>query len=507
MAQKKNSKRPLSPSQYIRLKGRTLPIDVCYINDDWQQQGMASIAVARQHQSGNYTVGTYLVDTFCLGVKDANSLFNISPEELNDLLDHLPDYTEITYNEVHNIIYGALTFAQEEADVAPHPDFALAQYLLEEDTDEIPLIEYEFGKDGKPFLCAKNQLEASQYLPRLQKRYGKDIPYLIRDDNNDLYDDYEPLDEYEGMSDEERAIYQELQDDETIQSMIASMEKMQKDYEAVEALTHTTYAYVHPPYPTALMLAHNELIAIYTKKYYFKLTRRVIKQLLELPRKTLIADLNLIILYELGKTDGDITPEMYEEYCNTITHALFLLGELQAAESLQTVLEILRQDYPCVDFHFSESRTEVICPTLYYIGRNQTDELMAFMKEPGLDCFLRSDVAHVLTFIAMNEPQRRGEVIEWFRHLLRFLITNVSDSTVYDATLAGTLILDLIDLHATELLPEIKELSDTGQVDFTCCGQYEEIEQEMLEKQQPLGDYTLQNIYQRYKQYEERWGD
>lgn len=253
------------------------------------------------------------------------------------------------------------------------------------------------------------------------------------------------------------------------------------------------------------MLVHNELKAIYTKKYYFKLPRRVIIQLLDLPRETLIADLNQIILYELGKSNGDIHPKMYEEYCNTITHALFLLGELKATESLQTVLEILRQDYPCLDFHFSDSRIEVLCPTLYYIGRNQTDELMAFMKEPGLDCFLRSDAVHVLTFIGMNEPQRRGEIIEWFRQLLRFLITNVSDSAVYDATLAGTLMLDLIDLHATELLPEIKELCDIEQIDLTCCGPYEEIEQEILESQQPLGDYTLHHIYQRYQQYEATW--
>lgn len=498
MAKKKKTQQPkqqpLSPSKYIRLKGRTLPITVCYINSNWQEQGIASIVVARQHQSGNFTVGTYLVDTYCLGVKDAGSLFNIPPESLDELIDRLPHRTEISYNEVHNIIYGVIAFAEEEANIAPHPDFELAQYLLEEDTDEIPLIEYEFGKDGKPFLCVGTQLEASRYLPKLQERYGKDIPFLVKDNEYSNFDNFEEFDD-----DYDESF-------ESGRSMI-EMEQTLKGYEETEALTHTTYAYIPPSYPTTLTLVHKELEAIYNKKYYFTIPPRVIQQILALPRETLIADLNQVILYELGKTGGDIPPKMYEEYCNTITHALFLLGELQATESLQTVLEILRQDYPSVDFHFSDSRIEVLCPTLYYIARNQTDELMAFMKEPGLDCFLRSDVVHVLTFIAMNEPQRRGEIIGWFRHLLRFLITNVSDSTVYDATLAGTLILDLIDLHASELLPEIKELFDTGQVDFTCCGSYEEIEQEMLENQQPLGDYTLQNIYQRYKQYEERWGD
>ena len=37
--------------------------------------------------------------------------------------------------------------------------------MLEEDDDKIPLIEYEYGKDGKHTLVAHSGLEASRYLP------------------------------------------------------------------------------------------------------------------------------------------------------------------------------------------------------------------------------------------------------------------------------------------------------------------------------------------------------
>ena len=78
------------------------------------------------------------------------------------------NYIQVSYNEAHNLIFGAIAFA-EEAGIKPSPEFALTQYLLEEDTEDVPLIEYEFGKNGKHFLVAKNNLELNTYLPLLEK--------------------------------------------------------------------------------------------------------------------------------------------------------------------------------------------------------------------------------------------------------------------------------------------------------------------------------------------------
>lgn len=488
MAKKKKPQptpKTLSPNKYIRLKGRALPIAACYINDDWQQKGIACIVVARQHLSGNYTTGQYLVDTFCLGMKDASAYFNIIPKELKELIDQLPHCTEITYNEVHNLIYGAIAYAQEEVDIEPHPNFELAQYLLEEDTDDIPLIEYEYGKDGKPFFVAQTYLEASKYLPKLQKRYGESLSYLI------LGDDYDNYDNYEGMDNEFDYDKQE--------------KKIDRVMKEVAALPHTKYAYVHPEYPDILMIRHPEIKALYNPNHFYALPRKVIKQLLALPRKTLIEDLNKVILYELGKICDITAEEAYDVASAPLTHSLFLLGEFKATESLQIVLEICRQSHHSLNIHFGDSRIETLSSTLYQIARNQTDELLTFMKEPGLDCLARYCVAHAVTYIGINEPERKEEVIDWFRQLLRFLITNLADTTVYDATLVGLITSDLLDLHTPELLPELKELYYSGKVDFIYCGQYPAVEKNMLEAQAPLDNYTLLNIYQRYKNHEQTW--
>ena len=76
---------------------------------------------------------------------------------------------ECSYEEAHNIVYGAVDFA-EEIDIAPDDSFKLTKYILEEDTEDVPLIEYEFGKDGKHFLVATDQYNASKSLPKLNRR-------------------------------------------------------------------------------------------------------------------------------------------------------------------------------------------------------------------------------------------------------------------------------------------------------------------------------------------------
>ncbi len=69
----------LSPENYIRKKARTLPIRECLINSSWEDSQMANIYVVRNHVNGNVTVGLFLVDLLCLGIKDTFFLFNTPP--------------------------------------------------------------------------------------------------------------------------------------------------------------------------------------------------------------------------------------------------------------------------------------------------------------------------------------------------------------------------------------------------------------------------------------------
>lgn len=187
----------LSPENYIRQKARNLPIYKCLINTNWQREGLAQIAIARQHTNGNLTFGLYMVDLFCLGVRDTFYGFNRPETEFDDLVSKMTDGLEMTsvdYVLIHNIIYAAIEYA-EELGFNPHKDYkSITQYILEEDTDEIALMEIECGKNGKPLFIKSDFISEAQsksIINQLEKAVGPGNYDVI---SGYLYDDEEEED-------------------------------------------------------------------------------------------------------------------------------------------------------------------------------------------------------------------------------------------------------------------------------------------------------------------------
>jgi hypothetical protein len=59
--------------------------------------------------------------------------------------------------------------------------------------------------------------------------------------------------------------------------------------------------------------------------------------------------------------------------------------------------------------------------------------------------------------------------------VLNFSIEHVAEAKAVDNTIAASVICDLIDLQAVELLPEINALFDTEMVDLCHCGRRSEV--------------------------------
>lgn len=192
------SNQKLSPKEYIKTKARNLPIEKCLINKGWQDGSMANIFVIRKHTNGNATIGLYLVDLLCLGVKNAAYFFNLSPAETEDLIERSSslEHIEIDYILAHNIIYAGHDFAMEY-EIHPHRDFEIAKYILEEDDDNIPLIDVEVGdENGMPFLIVKNKGQFLTALNNLKRIAGEgNYKYLIELDEDDFDEDDEELED------------------------------------------------------------------------------------------------------------------------------------------------------------------------------------------------------------------------------------------------------------------------------------------------------------------------
>lgn len=180
---------PKTDRQYLTSgMARRLPVAECWINPDWQQKGLVTIVLARQHKNGCYTFGSFLVDTFCLGLKQTMVFINAVPADYHSDRAHLFTSQQralIDYFVAHNIIYGAIAYA-EELGFKPHKDWALTQYLLEPDDDAIDLIELEFGKNGRPFYIGGPYDKPQEVLQKLKKAVGPNgFDYLAYIREND----------------------------------------------------------------------------------------------------------------------------------------------------------------------------------------------------------------------------------------------------------------------------------------------------------------------------------
>ena len=193
---------PQSPENYIRSRARKLPIHKCLINDVWQESGMATIIISRIHTSGYVTFGVYLVDLFCLGVKDTVYQFNIPGFEFDQYINEFSDHEKLIscdYVLAHNIIYGSIEFA-DEFEFLPHKDFTnVTKYILEEDDENVDLMDIEFGKNGKPFVVAEIGNEPVNVISQLEKTAGPGNFEVIYIDENgfghDYFDDEDDFDE------------------------------------------------------------------------------------------------------------------------------------------------------------------------------------------------------------------------------------------------------------------------------------------------------------------------
>ncbi|RLD83020.1 MAG: hypothetical protein DRJ07_07470, partial [Bacteroidetes bacterium] len=134
-------------NSFLKNQLRKLPIDNCYIISNWKESGQTTIIITRKHINDNYSAAIFYVDLLCAGVKETFFVTNKHKDEIEDFLED--DDVTCSYALVHNIIWGAVEFA-DEIGIKPHKDFIKTQYFLEEDTEEIEFMDIEFGKLGSP---------------------------------------------------------------------------------------------------------------------------------------------------------------------------------------------------------------------------------------------------------------------------------------------------------------------------------------------------------------------
>jgi len=139
----------------------------------------------------------------------------------------------------------------------------------------------------------------------------------------------------------------------------AGFKNIQKRIEADQAIRVTVNSfptYTPEPTNTPPKLHHEQLEAFYLYSEN-ELPEEIKTDIMQLPRETLIADLEAIL--EDGIRRNNYFQEKYTEEYNVselsfMTHATYFLGALEAKESLHSLLNALRQGEEFADFWFGD---------------------------------------------------------------------------------------------------------------------------------------------------------
>ena len=156
---------------------------------EWQDPGAddgtdglvtALVARKRRHRRGA-TVCVYLLDVYCLGVKNAIGPHNVNDQALRRLTNHVfsaynAPPTPAAIELVRDLVLGAAEYAQKLG-FAPHPDLQQARAHLGPWTGPSAIT---FGRDGKPTYVSGPYDNPDHVLRTLRRAVGlKGFNYTI----------------------------------------------------------------------------------------------------------------------------------------------------------------------------------------------------------------------------------------------------------------------------------------------------------------------------------------
>jgi hypothetical protein len=173
------------------------PVRTCMMSERLFDAGMGRVVLSRTLPSGQVAASFFLVDVWCLGIKDA--FFQVMPawsfeEKIKASSEDEPD-VDLHPSVARKLLHDAAAYAQSLG-FAPSPAFGQAEALF----GDIAMATqtFTFGKDGKAFyISGPNDTTARirHIMQMLAKSRGADgFDYMVGVDDLDDLDDADDLD-------------------------------------------------------------------------------------------------------------------------------------------------------------------------------------------------------------------------------------------------------------------------------------------------------------------------
>jgi hypothetical protein len=156
--------------------------------------GIGNVLISRRREDGLIAASVFLVDLFCLGVK--NAIFHLMPPLRYEVtllgLELTGELMEIPPECARKLVEGAVAYA-EDLGFSPHPDYRIAQQIFGDIDKRECETSFEFGNDGKPlYISGPNETpgDIQRILNQLERRCGPGgFEYEIMEEGMDEMED------------------------------------------------------------------------------------------------------------------------------------------------------------------------------------------------------------------------------------------------------------------------------------------------------------------------------
>ncbi|MFZ5831430.1 MAG: hypothetical protein ACOY3P_15200 [Planctomycetota bacterium] len=167
----------------------TAPILQCFSAGPLWDEGMGQVILSRELPGQRVAFSNFLLDTYCLGVK--NAMFkNVTRGEYEEYVSRGLKARFRTQKLspacARKLVEGGVEYARQLG-FSPHPDYAKARLIFGQIDPTQCSQEFVYGRDGKPFFIAGPQdspARSNNVIRTLHARFGADgYDFLVPSDD------------------------------------------------------------------------------------------------------------------------------------------------------------------------------------------------------------------------------------------------------------------------------------------------------------------------------------
>jgi hypothetical protein len=159
-------------------RAASMPIQYCLVSGGLFDLGLGTVILARGSTADHLTMGIFLVDVFCLGIKDVafKSMAGADFEEYTAVAGASEPSVRVDPGYARKLLRDVAVWAQFVG-FAPPQDFAVVERIFGDVSADTCDVAFQFGRDGKPFYMpgpSESPTQVRRRMEQLRARFGEE---------------------------------------------------------------------------------------------------------------------------------------------------------------------------------------------------------------------------------------------------------------------------------------------------------------------------------------------